>query len=62
MAESVTLARGISRQTLDPTGIKVNPNVKDEIAMRKFWIKRMRLSKKSRVDARLGTSLRGFKI
>jgi hypothetical protein len=61
MAESVTLARGIYHQTLEPIGIKVDLNLKDEIAMRKFWIMRMRLSKKSRVDTRLGTSLHVFR-
>jgi hypothetical protein len=63
MAESVTLARGgIYHQTLEPIGIKVDLNLKDEIAMRKFWIMRMHLSKKSRVDTRLSTSLRVFRI
>lgn len=62
MAESVTLTRAIYHQTLDPGGIKVDLNLKDEFAMRKFWIERMHLSKKSRVDARLGMSLRVFRI
>ena len=62
MAKSVTLARGIYHQTLDPIGTEVDPNIKDEIAMRKFWIMRMHLSKKSRVDMRLGTSLRDFGV
>ena len=62
MAKPVAFARGIYYQTLGPIGIEVDLNLKDEIAMRKFWITRMRLSKKSRVDTRLGTYLRGFRV
>jgi hypothetical protein len=62
MAKPVTLARRIYHQTPGPIGIEVDPNLKDEIAMRKFWIMRMHLSKKSRVDTSLGTYLRGFRI
>lgn len=38
MAESATLAKGISHQTLDPIGIEVDLNFKDKIFVRKFWI------------------------
>ena len=62
MAKPVALARGIYHQTVGPIGIEVDLNLKDEIAMRKFWITRMRLSKKSRVDTGLGTYLRDFRV
>jgi hypothetical protein len=61
MAKPVILASGIYHQTLDPIGTEVDPYLKDETAMRKFWI-RMHLSKKSRVDTRLGTFLCDFGV
>lgn len=60
MAESVTLARGIAHPTFDSIGTKVDLNLKDEISVRKFWMIRMHLSKKSRVGTRLGTYFRGL--
>ena len=62
MGNPVALARGIYHQTLGPVGIEVDLNLKDESSMRKFWITKMRSSKKCRVGTRLGTYLRDFRV
>lgn len=56
MAKPVTLARGNYHQAVDPIMIEADPDFKDEIAMRKFWIMRTH-SKKYRIATRLSTYL-----
>lgn len=63
MAKPVTLARGIYHQAVDSIGIEADPDFEDGIAMRKFWIMGTHLSKKFRVDTRLGTvHICGFRV
>ena len=58
MAKPVAYVKGTYHQGLGSIGIAVDPILKDEITMRKFWIMKLR---KFRVDTRLGTLLRGLR-